>query len=113
MEAIGCLGKSHILTLSWQAAVSVATSARFRKAEMFRSNEETFYLTWDLVSWSIGGRVVPWDDATEELLAGLKVGDFAIITPPPSKADQFNQVWGALPMYIPFHSKDRNAAGTL
>jgi hypothetical protein len=80
---------------------------------MFRSNEETFYLTWDLVSWSIGGRVVPWDDATEELLAGLKVGDFAIITPPPSKADQFDQVWGALPMYIPFHSKDRNAASTL
>ena len=36
-------------------------------------------------------------DPTEEQLAGLTDKDYLAIKPPPSKADQMNQMWGAHP----------------
>jgi hypothetical protein len=100
-----------LFALSWTAAVSVSTSAGFRKAEMFKSNAETFFLTWDLISWTIGGKLAT--NPTDAELSLLKEGDYVIIVPPPSKSDQFNTVWGSHPLYMAFHTKNRNAARAL
>ena len=36
-----------------------------------------------------------------------------MLTPPPSKSDQFNTVWGSLPIYLHFRDEPRNAAAAL
>ena len=43
----------------------------------------------------------------------LKEGDYLLITPPPSKSDPFNTVWGALPVYLAFHETRRSAGAAL
>ena len=91
--------------------MGVASSSGFRKAELFQSNSETFYLTWELVSWIIDGPGCP--DPSNDQLQNMKEGDFAVITPPPSKSDQFNTVWGTLPVYLPYKDESRNAADSL
>lgn len=55
---LGPLGKhkaDSLVDKPWRAAVSVASSSGFRKAEMFQSDAETFYLTWNLIDWIISG----------------------------------------------------------
>lgn len=111
---LGPLGPLDLLSIvakSWRAAIAISTSAGFRKAEMFQSNEETFFLTWDLISWVVKGK--PGTDANDSILRALRPGDFLVITPPPSKSDQFNAVWGAHPVYIPFRDTHRNAAAAI
>jgi hypothetical protein len=78
-----------------------------RKAELFKSNEETFFLTWTLVSWYIGGKYVACPSDAQ--LQALGESDFMLITPPPSKADQSGAVWGSSPIYLPFRDELRNA----
>ena len=95
----------------WRAAVALATSTGFRKAEMFRSNETTFFITWDNFSWIIAGVLIK--SPSDEELQALKEGDYLAVSPPPSKADQTNMVWGAHPLYLPFHEQARNAAAAL
>jgi len=111
LGAIGQLSDSAMLQLSWNAAVSVAASAGFRKSEMFQSNETTFYLTWDMVACVVAG--TPTSMPSDAQLKALCEGDFIALTPPPSKSDQFNQVWGAHPLYLPYHNTPRNAARNL
>jgi len=96
---------------SWRAAVAVISSSGFRKAEMFSSNEETHFMSWLLVNWIIGGKGCA--DPTDEQLNSLGPGDYAVLTPPPSKSDQFNTVWGSLPIYLHFRDEPRNAAAAL
>ena len=36
----------------------------------------------------------------------LQNGDYLVVTPPPSKSDQFGLIWGSLPIYVPFDSTD-------
>jgi len=94
--------------LSLLAAFALAVSSGFRKSELFESDEETTFMSWALISWHIRGS--PVKDPTDAQLAALTEGDFMLVTPPPSKADPFNTVWGALPVYVPFHNTKRNAA---
>ena len=111
---LGPLGKyasDSVSSQSWRAAITVAASSGFRKAELFQSNAETFFLTWNMIDWIINGVGVP--DPTDNQLNSLKQGDFAVVTPPPSKSDQFNSVWGALPVYLPYKEENRNAAASL
>ena len=89
----------------------MAASSGFRKAELFQSNAEAFFLTWNMIDWIIDGVGVP--DPTDSQLNSLKQGDFAVVTPPPSKSDQFNSVRGALPVYMPYKKENRNAAASL
>jgi hypothetical protein len=108
---VGTFDSQSILGKPWIADVAVSTSAGFRKAEMFQSNAETFFLTWSMVTWNLGGSpdgsiAHPSD---EQLLA-LAEGDYLVIAPPPSKSEQFNVAWGSHPIYIPFHGQTRNAA---
>ena len=50
---------------------------------------------------------------TLEQLRSLRRGDFALITPPPSKADQFGTFFGARPVWLPFVDVQGNAAAAL
>ena len=105
---LGPLDHSSIVGKSWVAAITVSTSAGFRKAEMFQSNAETFFLTWSLVSWYISGSLN--SQPTDGQLMSLKHGDYLVLAPPPSKSDQFNIAWGSHPIYLAFHQQQRNAA---
>ncbi len=75
----------------------------FRKSEVSVQHEGLFdpttHLTRSSLSWCIGG-VLIWSPTTEDL-AGLTETDYAIITPPPSKTDQFGVIWGDKPIYLP------------
>lgn len=97
--------------ICWRAAVALATSTGFRKAELFRSNETTFFVCWSNLNWIIKGVLVV--EPTDAELRQLTEGDYLAVSPMPSKADQTNQVWGAHPLYIPFHEKGRNAGAAL
>lgn len=108
---LGQFCRSTLVGKAWIAAVCVAASTGLRKAELFKSNEETFFLNWSLVGWIIQGAGTT--DPSDEQLQNLVTGDFAVLTPPPSKADQFNTVWGPLPIYLPFKVEARNAAAAL
>ena len=108
---IGSLAAGSVLRMSWRSVVSLAAATGFRKAEMFKSNETTFPLTWDLVSWVIQG--APESDPSEAQLRGIAEGDYVAITPVPSKSDQSNTVWGAHHIFVPFHDNQRNAAAAL
>ena len=79
-----------------------------RKAELV-SNGDSIALTIGSVAWIINGKVVTLP--TAEQLRNLTVCDFIIITPPPSKSDQFGVVWGSLPIYILVWDSPGNAAG--
>jgi hypothetical protein len=91
--SLGPLGPhdpSSIVGKSWRAAVATLASSGFRKAEAFLSNSETHFLSWPLVNWFINGKGEA--EPTDVQLQSMKPGDFAVITPPPSKSDQFNTV---------------------
>jgi hypothetical protein len=75
----------------------------FTKKDMSRAN----------LSWSING-ITLVEPSREELLSMVSDRDYAILKPPPSKADQWGTVWGNLPIYLTFDkSKSVNAASAL
>ena len=78
-----------------------------RKSELV-SNGDSIALTISSVAWIISGKVVT--QPTTQQLKELTVRDFLVITPPPSKSDQFGVVWGSLPIYIPVRESPGNAA---
>jgi hypothetical protein len=84
---LGALASGSCLRKMWRAAIAVATSTGFRKAEMFQSNETTFFLHWNNIHWNICGKLTSSKDVTNEQLSSL------VISPVPSKSDQFNTVW--------------------
>ena len=108
LSGMGAVTWTSLAGLSLKAAFTLAISGGFRKAELFATDAHT---VWDYVSWFIQGKVVK--HPTEAQLRGLTRSDFLIITPPPSKADQFNIVWGAMPCNMPFRPETRNAAGAI
>ena len=83
---LGSIGKfdcQSILGKSLIAAIAVSSSAGFRKAEMFQSNAETFYLMWSLMSWNFGGSPDgSVADPSDEQLMALNEGDYLVNTPP-------------------------------
>ena len=72
--------------------VSLARNARFDKSRISMLN----------VRWSIGG--VVYDELTPDLYARLCAeGGYALLRPPPSKADPFSLHWGPCTIYLRFH----------
>jgi hypothetical protein len=43
-------------------------------------------------------------------LLGMRNGDYAIVTPPPSKKDRYGNVWGCKPIWLDFREGDRGCA---
>ncbi len=63
------------------------------------------------VVYRIKGRLL--DSPSEAEFESMGPGHCAILTPPPSKADQFALVWGASPIYLPWGAELRNACRAL
>ena len=60
------------------------------------------------LTWRIGGEDVPCPTVAQ--LLALRPGDFAVLKPPPSKADQFGMRWGSKPIWLPFDAGARICA---
>ena len=84
-----------------------AFAALLRQTGM-RKSEATTWLRRSSVKWSLRGTV--YVDPPAELLRSPWIGDFAIVVPPPSKADPFGEVWGALPIYLHYAPADADSA---
>ena len=83
--------------------VSLPANARFDKSRLSMLN----------VRWSIGG--VVYDDLTPALYERLRAeGGYALLRPPPSKADPFSLHWGPCTIYLRFDATETiNAAREL
>ena len=88
-------------------------STGFRKSEVSRTNpsETRPIATRASVVYRIGG--VLYASPTVDQLQRMGLGDVAIVTPPPSKADQFGTVWGANPIYLSWGAEKLNACRAL
>ena len=87
------------LWVTLRALIYVLYQSGFRKAEVSVPNARKWgkrHLSRASIVFKIGGKV--YDNPSPHLLASMKEGDFVIITPPPSKADQFGAVWGSSPV---------------
>ena len=94
--------------LSMRACLAVARGSGMRKSELVAApDHEAYALTFGNIGFLIGGvlRLRP----TASQLDSLAAGDFLVILPPPSKADQFGVIWGSLPIYLPFANERGNA----
>ena len=87
---------------SIRALIHVLAQTGFRKAEVALGNEpwSKTHISFANVIWVIQGKVVHSPSVGQ--LSSLQDGDYAIITPPPSKADPFGRKWGNHPIYLPF-----------
>ena len=97
--------------VSLKAAIAVLAQAGFRGAEVALAAGKEFgkdCINRASILWFIKGKVVL--DPTEEQLRGLTVDDFALIIPPPSKADQFGIQWGNHPIYCRWHPTNKICA---
>ena len=78
--------------------------------EDFTSKEEFTKRDLSLVhlTWLFKGEMRDYLSPAE--LMSLSEGDYAIITPPPSKADPFGMRWGSKPISLPFSPTDQICA---
>ena len=95
------------------AALCTVCSTGLRKSEIARtSTEETRPIAMrGSLRYRIGGRLT--GSPTIDELRAMVPGDTAILTPPPSKADQFGTIWGASPIYLAWGVERRNACRAL
>jgi hypothetical protein len=83
LGGFGCLDWGNRAGLSLRAAFTVAISSGMRKAELFQSDAETFFLTWSHISWIIGGQSCARPSLAQ--LRALGASDFMLIVPPPEQ----------------------------
>jgi len=105
----GLLDWSDLAGKCTRLAICMAAVTGFRSVELFQSNSESYFLQLANISWRIAGVDIT-SPVTDAQLQSLSSGDYMVVTPVPSKADQFNVAWGALPIYIAFKDASRNAA---
>ena len=100
---------------AWRALVATMAQTGFRKADVSLDLKARFgldSLTAANLVWSIAG--VLYQALTIAQLLSLKVGDYAMLRAPPSKADQFGLHWGACTIYLAYHPTEPiNAAREL
>ena len=102
------------LGISLKAMLCTAFSGGFRKAELALpsgSSWSNMHISRASLSWRIGGKL--YADPDPSVLSSVALGDFAILIPPPSKADPFGAFFGGRPVYFPFGSESVNAAAAL
>ena len=85
----------------------------FRLGEIVaHSSGEIMYLTFESLSWLIGGVVI--SDPTPDMLAKLRPGlDGALLAPPRSKPDQWGEIHCPFPAMLIYRTSDINAAAAL
>jgi hypothetical protein len=112
VNSSGSIDWSSLLGISLRALVATLAQTGFRGDEVSLTNGRVFdkrcMTRWN-VRWKIAGE---WVFApTPAQLLGLTSADYAVIIPPPSKADQFGTAWGSNPIYLRFSdTADINAA---
>ena len=92
--------------LHCRALLAVARLSGMRKSELV-THDGSMALCIGNTAFLIKGRIS--SRPSEEQLDSLSVGDFLVITPPPSKSDLFGVVWGSLPIYLSYMDERRNA----
>ena len=65
------------------------------------------------LSWLLQSRYFNSGSVPSDRLGAAGVGDFAILTPPPSKSDPFDMVWGDKPIWLPFSRDPLSAFAAL
>jgi hypothetical protein len=88
--------------VSMACLIAAMAQSGLRKAEI--SSQKSFTkkdMSRASLFWDIQGVTVR--NPTRQQMLDLKVGDYACMTPPPAKADQFGVIYGSLPIYLPFH----------
>ena len=85
----------------------------FRLAELVEhTSGEIMYLTFESLSWLIGGVVVT--DPSPSMLARLRPGlDGALLAPPRAKPDQWGEIHCPFPAMLIYRTDDVNAAAAL
>ena len=94
---------SSALGVSWRALVHTLAQTGMRKAEVVLPTGERWgkkHISFANLTWNIAGVHVPAPTIAQ--LRGLMPGDYAVLTPPPSKADPFGMRWGNHPIWLPF-----------
>ena len=118
------LGSVRCFRLDWAdpafssllAMFHVLAQTGMRKGEVSLPSKEKFdrsRLSFENVRWRIGGDI--YDSLTAELYGRLlREGGYALLRPPPSKADQFSLHWGACTIYLKYSATETiNAAREL
>jgi len=104
---------TSLLGTSWHACVHLLAQTGMRKAEVALAPGDQWalkHLSLANLTWRIDGVDVAHTDITWEMIEHLKEGDYAVLVPPPSKADQFGIKWGSKPIYLPFSNDDEICA---
>ena len=114
------LGRKAVLSalpfwVTLSATIHVMAQAGFRKNEIaVKSHTKD---PWGShkpcranVTWHLQEAPRPVAELSPEQYRRLRPGDFAILQPPASKADQFGVVWGCKPIFLPFSSTDHICA---
>jgi len=82
-----------------------------RKSELALQSGERFapqHASLAHLTWRLRGTV--YASPPPDLLAHPQPGDYAILVPPPSKADFTGEVWGSLPIYLHYLASDPDGA---
>ena len=96
---------------AFQAFTAVLRQTGFRKSELTLQGGEKFskrHAARSSLRWVLRG--VVYSTPPPDLLASPRLGDYAILIPPVSKADPTGAVWGALPIYLHHHPADSHSA---
>ena len=108
-------------TLRWQsrqgrslkALTKTLASTGFRKAEISVDKVgekcDADCLARSSLAWYLRGRHYEATKAPAELLRNPRSGDFAILTPGPSKSDPNDMVWGNSPIWLPYTEDELSA----
>jgi len=82
-----------------------------RKSELV-SALGSFALTVSSVAFLVDGKLLlrPTAEQLDLLLLPGRPVWYLVVTPPPSKSDQFGIVWGSLPIYLPYQALPGNTA---
>ena len=105
MTLAGEVYRPSVKWTSFFALLMVLASCGARKSEVAVEKPKEFNprarATRASLSWIISGRQVRVPTTSD--LEGLCDGDYAVLRPPPSKADPFGIIWGNELIYLPWH----------
>ena len=93
---------SSIYGVSIYTLWHVLAQTGFRKDEISlgKGDWSPNKLSFQSLTWRINGKIVRFPNHAQ--LQSLRVGDYAVLYPPPSKADQFGMRWGNNPVWLPY-----------
>ena len=93
--------------IAWKAYIHVSAQTGMRNEEMTSAPTIGFTrrdLALANLTWYYNG--VRRKYLTESELRSMKIGDYALLTPPPSKCDPFGMRWGAKPIWLAYSPDD-------